>query len=217
MVIGEPCQDRVAGFHAKTGHAQIFAQPPGRARQQERAAHVRDQPDPAFRHGHAAGFPHDPVAGMASKADAAAHGEPLHEAGHGLGKVEQRLVDGVFRAPEVARGLIVASHHRVVDARDIAARAEGLVAFGVDHQHRDIFVCGKAGQGLGQRIDHVPSQRVQCLGAGQRDTADAAGLADFDIAHRFFSMSRATIIRMISFVPSRIRWTRRSRTTFSIP
>ncbi len=37
------------------------------------------------------------------------------------------------------------------------------------------------------------------------------------LAYRPPSIPRATIIRMISLVPSRIRCTRRSRTIFSIP
>ena len=38
-----------------------------------------------------------------------------------------------------------------------------------------------------------------------------------EATHLFFNISRATITRMISFVPSRIWCTRRSRTSFSIP
>ena len=57
---------------------------------------------------------------------------------------------------------------------------------------------------------HIAGQRVQRLGPVQNDPTDAAFFADDHIAH-CLSMSRAMMTRMISLVPSRMQWTRRSR------
>jgi hypothetical protein len=55
--------------HARRGHAEVFAQPPRRARQDQGAAHIRDQADPAFGHGDA---------GLCRRRSGARHGSPRH-------------------------------------------------------------------------------------------------------------------------------------------
>src|SRR5262249_27509900 len=77
----------------------------------------------------------------------------------------------------------------------------------------------------GDAACHLQRQRVDGLRPVQRDHPqrplardNEVGGCQSDGAHVSASINfRATITRMISLVPSRIWWTRRSRTIFSIP
>ena len=66
-------------------------------------------------------------------------------------------------------------------------------------------------------LHHRMRQRVQRLRPVERDAAGDALDPEKDIVHPRASSARAMMTRMISLVPSRIWWTRRSRTIFSSP
>jgi hypothetical protein len=231
--VREPGVDRVARAHAGGRGAEILAQPPRRARQQTGAADVRHETDSAFRHGDLRAVARDPMAAMPAEPDTAAHDETVQEADDRLGVFGQLGVEAVFVAPELASVFMVARFAGAVERGDVAARAEGAFALGIQQDQVDGIVVAPAVQrGLGFEA-HLVGQRIERPGPGQGDAARAALCADVDVGHgrlrllwanffeeicrQRFSMSRATIRRMISFVPSRIWCTRRSRTSFSIP
>jgi len=210
---------RIARAHAGGGHHQIFADAPRRAGQQPAAADIGDQADAGFGHGDLGGIADDPVAGMAADADAAAHDEALHEGQDGLGVIGDGRIHAVF-VEEEARALgVIAGAASMIDGGNIAAGAKSLVAGSVDDDQIDQGVIAPVLQRRMDRPRHVMAERVQRLRAVEGDPTGAAVAADDQIIHqpRSASMLRLTIRRMISFVPSRIWWTRRSRTSFSMP
>ena len=131
-VVGEAGADGVAGLHAVAGQAEVFAEVAGGLRQQPGAADVGDQPDAAFGHGDAGGFAGDAVAAVGRHADAAAHDEALHQRDVGFGVAGDAGVHPVFLGPEAAGVDEVALAAAGVELGDVAAGAEGAVAFGVD-------------------------------------------------------------------------------------
>jgi hypothetical protein len=108
---------------------------------------------------------------------------------------------------------------RPPDLRDVAAGAEGPLARAVEDHELDAGIRAPSVERVLDGEADVVGQRVQCLGAVQRDPARRPFLPDDDLVHqpRSASRVRAVIIRMTSLVPSRIWCTRRSRTIFSIP
>ena len=121
---------------------------------------------------------------MAAHAHTAAHGKALHKADHRLGKACQTRVHAVFIAPKGAAIGEIARAPGAVELGNITACAKCFIARGIDDHPRDLRVVFPATQG---RIDlhrHLVGQRVQRLGAVQRDAACLATAADQDIAHR---------------------------------
>ncbi len=140
---------------------------------------------------------------MAGDADAATHRVALHEGDIGFWEFRDLGIEAVFLAPEAATEFEIACAPPAVHLGDVAARAEGAVTGGVDHDKLDSVIAPPCVERGLDCIAHVPGERIERLRAVQRYPARAAGLADQDVGH-FAMRPRATIRRMISFVPSRI-------------
>ena len=154
---------------------------------------------------------------MTAKADAAAHGKSLHERDNRLGVAENFSVQPVLVSPEFPAIVIVACLTRRIKLGNVAAGTERALARCIDYDQINRCIVRPPVERIFDGKTHVVGQRIQGLRAVKGNTSGAPGYADRDIAHLFFNMSRATMTRMISFVPSNIWCTRRSRTSFSMP
>ncbi|OIQ86062.1 hypothetical protein GALL_320750 [mine drainage metagenome] len=121
------------------------------------------------------------------------------------------MVQSVFREEELPGRLAVTSPALGQHA-DVAAGAEPALAGMVQQDQLDGRIVLPGQQGLGHRHAHGCGQGVQGLGTVEGEAADAALDPDQNFVGHWRSSSRAMITRMISLVPSRIWWTRRSRT-----
>ena len=216
--VGEAGADGVARPHAVAGEAEVFAEPAGSGGEDRGGADVGDEADGAFGHRDPGRRTDDAVAAMAGDADAAAHDEALHQGDAGLGVARHPGVHPVLVGPEARPRGEVAAAAAGIDLGDVAAGAEGARALGVDEDEGDGIVALPRGQRRIDVADHGVGEGVERLRAGEGDAAGAPLGADVQVAHAVSaSRARATITRMISLVPSRIWWTRRSRTIFSMP
>jgi len=141
---------------------------------------------------------------------------PCSNATYGFGKMLDRGVQPVFVAIEVDRvGRACAA--RFIERANVAARAKRPLAGAPDGDRFDGLVRFPVRKPVPHRDAHRVRQRVERFGPVERDKAKRASPLEKDIllfacrAH-CRNISRAMITRMISFVPSRIWWTRRSRT-----
>ena len=127
------------------------------------------------------------------------------------------MVELVFLVEETPPGFAIVGERRLAQQVDVTARAEAAPFGMVDDHGLDGIVIAPGQQRLGHGMVHALRQGVDRLGAVEREKTRRAFLADDDfggLAH--FSRSRPMIMRMISLVPSRMRWTRRSRQKRSI-
>lgn len=141
---------------------------------------------------------------VTSNPDAATHGEPLKEADNRFGIGGQLGVQAVFIGPESAAIGIIALCSGFVQFGNIAAGAKGTFAFRVDQHKFDRIIMAPVFDGHFNRGAHVIGHSVERLGALECDQASAALGADGNVTHLSANIWRATITRMISFVPSRI-------------
>ena len=183
-VVGEARMDGVARPHARGRERQVLAEPPRRAREQQRAAHVGDEPNPALGHGDAAVGAHHAVRRVAAEPHAAAHDEAVQEAHHGLREAEELGVHAVLVAPKGARVLVVARDPVPVDVGEVAARAKGAIALRIDHDEAHGVVARPSVERALDGEAHLPGERVERLGAGERDAPREALRPDADLAHR---------------------------------
>ena len=131
------------------------------------------------------------------------------------------LSDSFWAGPEAVRQRHVTGLDRVVHGPDVPAGAESALARALDEHRADAVVGAPLLQGAGHLADHAQRQGVERLRAVERDPAERALLGEQDLGRRRChgvdsSNPREMISRMISFVPSRIWCTRRSRTIFSL-
>src|SRR5580704_8489364 len=168
------------------------------------------------------------MAGMRGKADAAAHHDAIHERDIGLWKRGDPGVEDVLLTPEYLAE-IAAGPRALIEAPDIAARAQSARASAFQQDQRHFWVGLERVERRHDAASHLQRQRVQRFRPVETDHAgralaphDQIGLGTRNSRgggrHRAPSISlRETISRMISLVPSRIWCTRRSRTIFSMP
>ncbi len=222
IVVGEAAQERVTGADLGAGQGQVRAQFAGDECEQVRTADVRDESDAGLRHRDAGAFGDDTRVRMSRHPDASAHHEAVHQGDVRLGVTGDPSVEPVLVAPEGGCGGAVTGRHVVVDGADVAARAQAARTGPADDDGLDGVVVLPRGERRVDTADHVMGEGVESLRAVERDVCGAS----FDVqqdgflgaGHRNASVSpRATMTRMISLVPSRIWWTRRSRTIFSTP
>ena len=109
----------------------------------------------------------------------------------------------------------VVGQRRIAQDGDIAAGTEPPPLAVIDDDRVHVRRVPPSQQRVGHGLVHGRGQRVDRLGAIEREVAgDALAASDKFFGHR--SKSRPIIIRMISLVPSRMRWTLRSRQKRSI-
>ena len=203
--IGKARVNGITRPHARAGHAKIRPQTPRSPRQQGRTAHIRHQPDRAFRHRDLRAFADNPVTGMARHPHPAPHAEPLYQHHHRLCIAVNPVIHPVFVAPEIPAKGKVASGALRIQLGNIAAGAERLGTRRVDHHQIHRRIGGPADQRRIQHLAHAVRQRVQRLGPVQRGPARPTDPAQQDVGHRRAPVRvRAMITRMISLVPSRI-------------
>ncbi len=203
----------IGGLEARAGERQPQAGSAGQAWQEPAGADVREEADAGLRHGEGGALGDDPIAGGPGDADAAAHGDAVHDGDHRLGVGEDQVVELVFDEEEPPRDDAVAGGARGQGA-DIAAGGKAAIAGVVDEDGVQGGI-GPPGQERGDhRLAHAGGERAQGGGAVEGQAAERAVAAgeDFGFSAHDLNISRAMITRMISLVPSRIWWTRRSRT-----
>ena len=123
-------------------------------------------------------------------------------------------------AQKRAAGVEVAAAAGAVDVGDVAAGAEGARAFAVDEDQRDGRVVGpgaEARRAIARTMAWLSAFSACGRVRVMRPARPSMRMADVVGHGRSASRARAMITRMISLVPSRIWWTRRSRTIFSMP
>ena len=75
----------------------------GATAQEITAAHIREQADVGFGHGHAGVLGHDAQAGTLAQAHAAAHHHAVHEGDEWLGVVVNQVVEPVFFGEKIGQ------------------------------------------------------------------------------------------------------------------
>ncbi|CPJ63830.1 Uncharacterised protein [Bordetella pertussis] len=212
----------------RAGQRQEQPGAPRHAVEQPAAAHVGKQPDGDLGHGHARGLADHAVAGAHHQAHAAAHDDAMAPAQHRLGVGVDQVVQPVLVLEEAARmgiGPGIATGvlaHAAVQPVQVAAGAERLLARPLQDEHRHGRVGGPGAQARVEQLDHLERQAIEGLRRIERGHAQAHAIVGNSFfkqhgrIHRisapFSSNCRATMTRMISFVPSRIWCTRVSRT-----
>ena len=166
---------------ARVNHVARQAQPfPGAARaaaEEITTAHIREQANGRFRHGHLRALGHDARARPLADAHAAAHHDAVHESDIGLGIVVNQMIERVLFGEEVFE-LRIAGAAGLVQKADVTTRAQRakhafLVAAAQGHrQHLGVVLplqqCGH------QVAHHLQRQRIERTGAVQGDAAYAA-------------------------------------------
>lgn len=105
-----------------------------------------------------------------------------------------------------------------MDGADVPAGAQAVLPRAGEDDRGDAGVVLPGGELRVDGAHHRVGEGVERLGPVEDEVTGAALPAEPHAAHRNASVSpRATMTRMISLLPSRIWWTRRSRTIFSMP
>ena len=125
------------------------------------------------------------------------------------------MVELIFGVEEGARLRSVAPT-ALGDGADVAAGAEAAPLRVIDRDQPDRRILAPLDERRTHRLAHPKCQRMERLGPVEAKTADPALGADQYLVGHCRSSSRATMTRITSFVPSRIRCTRRSRQKRSI-
>ncbi len=204
----------------------------GAAREQPAAPHIRREANPHLGHGGHEPLGREPVAGVAREPDATAHDDAIHDHDERLGVTRDAGVEGVLLRPELARSIGPLAGG-VVERHDVAAGAQPAVALAVEQHRVDRIVLLDDVERLAELAHHLERERVDGprpvegesrqppLGAQEYVGARGRSRLLRRLHHgrhaRLPSGSRATISRITSLVPSRMRCTRRSRTIFSMP
>ena len=208
---GKAQSETVGGLDPRPGQGQPIARLPGKARQVPAAADIGKEANAGLGHGKGGALCGHAIAGGKGNPDAAAHHHPVHQGHDGLGIGHQKVVELIFQMEKGPRLRSIAcaafGQHSNVAARTKAARA-GMV----QQHHLHGLILAPAQQGVGHDLAHAQRQGVQRLGPVQGQAPDAPFKADQNRIGHGRNSSRAMITRMTSLVPSRIWWTRRSRT-----
>ena len=176
---GEPQAEAFGAVEPRPGQGQELGEAAAQPRQITPAADVREDADRRFRHGQQCALGRDPVATGAGDADAAAHGDAVHESDAGLGVGIFEVVEAIFVEEEGARRFLGAVD-ALGDGDDVTAGAEPA-AFGViDEDDAHVRVVAPFDEGPGHVADHLAVQAVQRLGPVE---AQAAGEAFLDRQH----------------------------------
>ena len=137
--------------------------------------------------------------------DAAAHVDAMDQRNVGLRVALDRGVEDVFVAVELER-IRCFRLPGFIQRTNVTARTEGPVAVAANGDGFDRIVFGPFVKLRFHRHTHALRQRVQRLGPVERDEAERAAALeqDFGFFRHCRNISRATITRMISLVPSSI-------------
>ena len=119
------------------------------------------------------------------------------------------MVELVFIVEELPPGHAAIVQRRIAQERDVPARAEAAPLRMVDDHRAHFGIVPPFQQRGGHRVDHRQGQRMDRLGAIEREEPGGAFAPDDNVVSpgnigHWRSRSRPTIMRMIWFVPSRI-------------
>jgi hypothetical protein len=118
------------------------------------------------------------------EADAAAHRDAVGERDDRLGVLGDAGVEGVLGAEELCRVVGSSADDLVVEAAHVAARAQAALARAVEHHDLDVGVALPLVERRSKRLDHVEVERIDRLGAVEREVPDAV------VAHGAHALSR---------------------------
>ena len=170
--------------------AQVFAQAPRAAAQEIATAHIWEQANVGFGHGHLGALGHNPHAGALADAHAATHDDAVHESDIGFAVGVDQVVEAVLFSEKITQRSITCSGC-LMKKSDVAARTEGTKRpffARTAHRHGQHLGIGlPIEQSPGQCPHHVERQSIQCLGAVEGNAANAAFNLRDDIRHCFVS------------------------------
>ena len=170
---GNTRPDAFGAVETGTGQREELPQAPAQPRQVPAAAHVGEQADTAFGHGEARVLGRDAIFARQRDADAAAHGDAVHEGDDRLAVFEHLVVEPIFIVEESAAAFPVIVQCRVAQQVDIAARAEAAALCMIEDHRLDRLLGVPFGQRCAHRVAHVERERVERLGPVERDMAGA--------------------------------------------
>ena len=221
LQLGEPfgghmvrCQARVeavGGLDPGPGQGEPETDPTGQTGQEPPPSDVREEADAGLGHGEGRALGGEAVAGRGREADAAAHGDPVHHRDDRLRIGKEQMIQSVLGEKEGARqaavrGAAVGQH------ADIAPGAEAALAGMVDQHRLDSRIPAPVRKDRYAGRAHNGREGVEGLGPIQGQPPQPAVARDPNLLAHRPKISRLMMTRMISLVPSRIWWTRRSRT-----
>ena len=226
-MVGESQLNRIRAREASPGEPGVGAQLSRRTGEKVGSADIGHESDTHLGHTDLRALgdhPHRPVSG---DPHSATEHDAVHDRDVRLRVFGDRKIEGVLVSPEGCRILHVLAD-RPVERDDVAAGAQAAIAGTVDQHSLHVGIISPRVKLLGQRRDHAERERVDGPGAIEEHQAEPSIAGEQDlgrglgfvvaIRHEGAPASdRPMMSRMISFVPSRIWCTRRSRTIRSIP
>ena len=160
------------------------------------ATDIRKQADPCFGHGEARVLGRDAIFARHGDADAAAHGDAVHEGHDRLFIFEHLVVELVFVVKEFPAAFAAVVERRIAQEIDVPARAEAAPFGVVENDGLHGFVIRPVSQRRADCMAHVERQCMQRLGAVERKMAGVAVDMNVYVFGHCLSISRPTIIRM---------------------
>ena len=169
----------------RAGERQKLPESPLETRQIPAAADIREQADAGFGHGKAGIFGRDAIFGRLRDADAAAHGDAVHERDHWLRIFEQQMIELIFLIEKLAP-LFAIGHAGFAQHGDISAGAKAAALAMVDDHRLDFVIVAPGEQCVNHPETHIEIERMDDLGPVQADMANPPGFSDDEIfCHKF--------------------------------
>src|SRR6476646_9630730 len=148
---------------------------------------------------------------MDRNTDAAAHDDPVQQRDIRLRNVFDGCVEAVLVAVETkGSGRLLLTG--IIEQANVAAGTESTLPHAANCDRSDCLVANPFFEPGLHNDAHLASERVQSLGSIESNQSQSAAMPEQNAIRHCRNISRPTITRMISLVPSRIWWTRRSRT-----
>ena len=160
---------RIGTVDAGAGQCDPHACFARQTRQGIAAADIGKQADPHFGHRKRPAVSGNPVAPMQRYADTAAHHNAVDQRQIGFGIEFDAGVEPVFIGPEAHGNVLAALLAQFDDRADIAARAKGFLALGIQHDAGHIGIMFPRIQSLRDCMHHRQGQGIECLGAVEVD------------------------------------------------
>ena len=180
------------------GEAEIDAELARHVRQVVARTDIGEEADAGLRHRQQRLFRHHAIARRRGHADAAAHGDAVHQRHVGLRIAEDAAVHPVFVPVELAREL--ALRPGLIQRADVAAGAERAVAGADDGDGLDLRIAGPGLELPVERQAHLVRQRIERLRPVHGDEPeppaaleqDFGGLCGGVVVHRPWSLATLT-------------------------
>ncbi len=132
----EPKRGGIRQSDAIACQGEIHAGSPGKPRKGIDPADIREEADADLGHREQVAPAAGPIATVERHADAAAHHDPVDQRDIRLRVAMDQRIELVFLTPEGQRLVALSRQAEIVEAADVAAGAEGLLAGSRDHHPR---------------------------------------------------------------------------------